>query len=87
MKPLKDRILIEKEEYTQTQGGIFIPSSVDEYDRPQNPRGKVLAIGTSIESNIKEGDVLMYAKNTEYPIEWEGKTLYFIRESNIIGIV
>lgn len=90
MKPLEDRILIEKivenldkdTGLEKTEGGIFMPVNTENYNKP-NPVGKAIAVGNKC-TEIKEGDTFVYARNSESEIEYEGKTHYMIRESHIL---
>ena len=86
MKPLGDRVILEEiEQETISSGGIIIPDSVQGYDKP-HPKGKIIAVGIKCESNIKEGDVVTYSKNTGMFYEIDGKDYIFIRESHIMYI-
>lgn len=85
MKPLKDRIIIKKEEFEKTEGGIFIPVSADPYNAP-HPTGTVISVGTTVEE-VKPGDRVIYSKNVGSEIELNGEKLFMILESHIIGIL
>jgi len=67
IKPLADRIVIKViDDAQQTSGGIFIPDSAKE--KPQ--KGEVVAVGTgkTLDSGekepmeVKEGDIVLFAK-------------------------
>ena len=82
IKPLADRIVIKViDDAQQTSGGIFIPDSAKE--KPQ--KGEVVAVGAgkTLDSGekepmeVKEGDIILFAKyagtdvkiaDTEYKI-------------------
>lgn len=85
MKPLKDRIIIEKEEFEKTEGGIFIPVSADPYNAP-HPIGKVISVGKDV-TDVKPGDRVLYAKNVESTIDYMGKKHTMILESHIFAIL
>ena len=84
MKPYKDLILIEKEEYTQTKSGIIIPTIADEFNKP-HPIGVIKAIGTTCSTDVKIGARVIYVRNCETQVDYLGDKLYFIRESHIIA--
>jgi chaperonin GroES len=67
LRPLHDRILIERvEEKEQKKGGIIIPDSAKE--KPQE--GKVVAVGngkrledgTTVPLDVKAGDRILFGK-------------------------
>lgn len=84
MKPYKDLVLIEKEEYTETKSGIIIPVSADEYNKP-HPIGVIIAVGTTCSPDVKVGTRVIYTRNCETQVDYLGDKLYFIRESHIIA--
>lgn len=84
MKPLKDLILIEKEDFTKTKSGLFIPQSADEYNKP-NPVGTIIAIGSGCSTDVRVGQKVIYGKNVESVVEYLSEKFYFIRESHIIA--
>jgi len=89
IKPLYDRILVERvEEDETTSGGIVIPSTAKE----KAQIGKVLAIGAGrITADgklaplaVKEGDSVFFAK---YVGTDAGDNQLIIREEDVLGIV
>lgn len=86
MKPFKDLILIEKEDFTKTASGLFIPQSADEYNKP-NPVANIIAVGSDCSDAVKVGQRVIYGKNVENVVEYLNEKFYFIRESNIIAEV
>ena len=89
IRPLYDRILVERvEEDETTPGGIVIPSTAKE----KAQIGKVLAIGAGrITADgklaplaVKEGDRVFFAK---YVGTDAGENQLIIREEDVLGIV
>ena len=90
-KPLGDRVIVEPESAEQTtKSGIVIPDSAQE--KPQS--GKVLKVGTgrttdegkTIPLNVKEGDIVIYAKYGGTELKVDGSDYLIIRESDILAI-
>jgi chaperonin GroES len=90
LEPVADRLVIkpiQREEVTK--GGIVLPDTVKE--KPQE--GEVLAVGPGrvsddgkrIATDIKVGDIVVYAKygGTEYTVDNE--ELMILRESDILA--
>ena len=77
LKPLHDRILVERiEEEEQKVGGIIIPDSAKE--KPQ--QGKVIAVGAGkadkdgkrIALDVKEGDTILFGKYSGQEVKVDG---------------
>jgi chaperonin GroES len=92
LKPLGNRLVIEPiEQEDITPGGIVLPETAKE--KPQ--KGNVLAIGPGerddngkrIPLDVKEGDVVLYAKYSGTEIKLDGKKLLILRESDILAIM
>jgi chaperonin GroES len=92
LKPLGNRLVIEPiEQEDITPGGIVLPETAKE--KPQ--KGNVLAIGPGdrdesgkrIPLDVKEGDVVLYAKYSGTEIKLDGKKLLILRESDILAIL
>lgn len=90
-QPLGDRVIIEPESSEQTtKSGIVIPDTAKE--KPQS--GKVISVGTGrvtedgkvVPVNVKEGDVVIYAKYGGTEIKVDGKEFLIIRENDILAI-
>ena len=89
IKPLYDRILVERvEEDETTPGGIVIPSTAKE----KAQIGKVIAVGAGRITTegplaplaVKEGDQVFFAK---YAGTEAGENQLIIREEDVLGIV
>jgi len=90
-KPLADRVIIEPTEAEQkTKSGILIPDSAQE--KPQT--GKVIRIGTgrvtedgkTVPMEVKEGDIVIYAKYGGTDLKEDGNELIILKESDILAI-
>lgn len=92
IKPIYDRILIQRLDEEVTSGGILIPQTVDE--KPN--KGKVIAVGsgrlcddgTLVPLVVKEGDLILYSKfagnGTEVKINNVEHIL--IKETDVLAI-
>lgn len=90
IRPLHDRVIIQRIEEHKTAGGIVIPETVG--DKPQ--RGKVVAAGPgkfedgSIRKlDVKVGDVVLFGKYSGTEVKVDGKDLLVMREEDIMGVV
>lgn len=92
IRPLHDRIIVERvEEETTTAGGIIIPDTAKE--KPQ--QGKVVAVGKGkitedgkvLPLDVKVGDKVLFGKYAGTEIKLEGKEYMMMREDDILGIV
>ena len=92
VRPLADRILVKREEPSETvRGGIIIPDTAKE--KPQE--GKVIAVGTGklddkgnkIPFNVKKGDRVLMPKYGGTEVKVDGKEYQIVREDDILGIV
>ena len=92
VRPLHDRIIIERiEETEQKVGGIIIPDTAKE--KPQ--QGKVIAVGTGrIEKDgkvtpldVKAGDKVLFGKYAGQEIKIDGQELLIVREEEVLGVI
>ena len=92
LKPLGNRVVIEPHEQEEiTAGGIVLPETAKE--KPQ--KGKVLSVGPGerddsgkyIPMDVKDGDMVLFAKYSGTEIKVEGKKLLILRESDLLAIV
>lgn len=87
LKILGDRVMIKVDEAPKTEGGIILPETAQ--TKPQ--QGTVIAVGegrytddrTLIAPDVKEGDVVLFAKYGGNEITDEGED-YKILESSLI---
>ncbi len=92
LKPLQDRILVQRvEEETTTKGGIIIPDSAKE----KPAEGKVVAVGAGkvsddgnrIALEIKAGDRILFGKYSGTEVKIEGTEYLIMREDDVLGII
>lgn len=92
--PLDDRIIIEVgDQATRTAGGLYIPDTVEEHDRPK--QGKVVAVGPGHYDrkgrlqplDVRLGDTVLFESYMASTINLDGRDLILLRESQLLGIV
>lgn len=93
IRPLQDRIIVERvEEETTTSGGIIIPDTVSK-EKPQEGKvvaagkGKVTPEGKVLPLDVKEGDLVLFGKYAGSEIKVDGKEYLIMREDDILGVV
>ena len=86
IRPLHDRVIIERLEERTTASGIVIPETSS--DKPQ--RGKVVAAGPGKYENgvlrkpdVKVGDQVLFGKYSGTEVKVNGKDLLVMREEDI----
>ncbi len=91
IKPLQDRILVERMEEEESVGGIIIPDTAKE--KPQ--KGKVIETGPGrkddkgslIGLELKSGDTVLFNKYAGTEIKVEGKEYLLMREDDVLAKV
>lgn len=92
LKPLQDRILVQRiEEEKTTKGGIIIPDTAKE----KPAEGKVVAVGNGkvgedgkrIAPEIKKGDRILFGKYAGTEVKIEGEEYLILREDDVLGII
>jgi chaperonin GroES len=92
MRPLRDRILVERiEEGEQRVGGIIIPDTAKE--KPQ--QGRVVAVGKGrvndkgdvFPLDVKAGDTVLFGKYSGTDIKIDGKEYLIVREDEVLGVL
>ena len=92
LKPLQDRILVQRvEEKATTKGGIIIPDTAKE----KPAEGKIIAVGAGkvgedgkrIALDVKKGDRVLFSKYAGTEVQIEGDEYLIMREDDILGIV
>ncbi|PLX90533.1 MAG: co-chaperone GroES [Desulfuromonas sp.] len=93
IRPLQDRIIVERiEEETTTAGGIIIPDTVSK-EKPQEGKviaagkGKVTPEGKVLPLDVKKGDLVLFGKYAGSEIKVEGVEYLIMREDDILGVV
>ena len=92
LKPLHDKVIVQKlEAQEKTSGGIVLPDSARE--NPQE--GKVIAVGPGLIDDkgqrkpidVKEGDLVLYAKYSGTEVKLEGEEYLILSEKDILAVV
>lgn len=91
LKPLADRIVVERIEEEVKKGGIIIPDTAKE--KPQH--GKVIAVGPGridekgnrIPMEVKKGDFILFGKYSGNEIKIDDKEYLIMREDDVLAIV
>ena len=93
LRPLHDRILVERieEDEEQKVGGIIIPDSAKE--KPQ--QGKVIAVGAGkadkdgkrIPLDVQNGDTILFGKYSGQEIKVDGNEYLIMREDEVLAVV
>jgi chaperonin GroES len=92
LKPLHDRILVQRiEEEKTTKGGIIIPDTAKE----KPAEGKVIAVGAGkigddgkrVVPEVKKGDRILFGKYSGSEIKIAGEEYLIMREDDVLGII
>jgi chaperonin GroES len=91
LKPLADRIVVERLEEETKKGSIIIPDTAKE--KPQ--QGKVISIGPGrvddkgnrIPMEVKKGDTILFAKYSGNEIKIDDVEYLIMREDDILAII
>ena len=92
VRPLHDRILVERlEEKENKRGGILLPETGKE--KPQE--GKVVAVGTGkvnddgkkVPLDVKAGDKILFGKYSGSEVKIDDKEFLIMREEDILAIL
>ena len=91
IRPLQDRILVERIEEEVKKGGIIIPDSAKE--KPQ--QGKVIAVGpgrvdekgTRIPMEVKKGDIILFGKYSGNEIRIGDDEHLIMREDDVLAVI
>ena len=92
IRPLRDRILVERiEEAEQRVGGIIIPDTAKE--KPQS--GRVIAVGKGrindkgqvFPLDVKEGETVLFGKYAGSEIKIDGREYLILREDDVLGVL
>lgn len=91
IRPLYDRVVVEREEELMSQGGIVIPQTAAE--KPS--RGKVVAVGPGkVLDNgdnravaVKKGDIILFGKYSGTEVKIDGNDYVVMREDDIMAVI
>ena len=92
IRPLADRILVKREEASETvRGGIIIPDTAKE--KPQEGRvvaagpGKVDDDGKRVGLEVKKGDLILMGKYAGTEVKIDGVEHLIMREDDVLAII
>ena len=92
IRPLHDRILVERlEEQEVKRGGIIIPDTAKE--KPQEGKviavgnGKILENGTKVALDVRVGDKILFGKYSGTDIKIDGKEVLILREDEVLAVL
>ena len=91
IRPLHDRVIIERIEERTTASGIVIPETAG--DKPQRGvvkaagPGKTAENGTLRKLDVKVGDKVLFGKYSGTEVKIDGKDLLVMREEDIMGVI
>ena len=92
IRPLADRILVKREEASETvRGGIIIPDTAKE--KPQEGRvvaagpGKVDDDGKRVPLEVKKGDLILMGKYAGTEVKIDGVEHLIMREDDVLAII
>jgi chaperonin GroES len=89
-RPLHDRVLLKRiEEKEQAKGGIIIPDTAKE----KPTEGEVISVGPGkmtddgkrIATDVKVGDIVVYARYAGTELKIDEEELVVVRESDILA--
>ncbi len=92
LRPLQDRILVERvEEAEKTKGGIIIPDTAKE----KPAEGKVVATGNGrvgedgkvIPMDLKVGDTILFSKYGGTDVKIDGIDYLIMRQDDVLGVI
>ena len=92
IRPLHDRILVERlEEQEVKKGGIIIPDTAKE--KPQE--GKVIAVGAGkvnedgkrLALDVKVGDKILFGKYSGSEVKVDDKDYLILREEDVLAVL
>ena len=92
LKPLGDRLIVQAiEEEQTTASGLVLPDTAKE--KPQ--KGKVIAVGTGrvlengqrVPLEVKEGDIVVFAKYGGTEIEIDGEEYVILSERDLLAVL
>jgi chaperonin GroES len=88
-KPVLNRVLIKQDEVeTKTKGGIIIPDTAKEKEKPRI--GTVIAVGPGKKDepmSIEVGDRIIYDEYGGTPITIENEEYVVLRENDILVVL
>ncbi|HPA15216.1 MAG TPA: co-chaperone GroES [Desulfobacterales bacterium] len=92
LRPLQDRILVQRlEEEKTTKGGIIIPDTAKE----KPAEGKIVSVGNGkigddgkrIPLELKVGNRILFGKYSGTEVKIEGEEYLIMREDDVLGVI
>ena len=92
LRPLSDRILVERvEEDEKTKGGIIIPDTAKE----KPAEGKIVATGNGrmgedgklLPMDVKVGDRVLFSKYGGTEVKIDGSDYLIMRQDDVLGVI
>ena len=92
LRPLQDRILVQRvEEENTTKGGIIIPDTAKE----KPAEGKVKAVGNGkvgddgkrVALEVKVGNRILFGKYSGTEVKIDGEEYLIMREDDVLGVI
>ena len=92
LRPLQDRILVQRvEEETTTKGGIIIPDTAKE----KPAEGKISAVGNGkvgddgkrVPLEVKKGDRVLFGKYAGTEVKVDGNEYLIMREEDVLSVI
>jgi chaperonin GroES len=92
LRPLQDRILVQRvEEEATTKGGIIIPDTAKE----KPAEGKIFAVGNGkvgddgkrVPLEVKKGDRVLFGKYAGTEVKVDGNEYLIMREEDVLGVI
>ena len=92
IRPLHDRVIVEREEEERTSaGGIVIPDTATEKPIRGKVRatgnGKILDDGSVRALDVKKGDKVLFGKYSGTEVQVDGEELLVMREDDIMAVI
>jgi len=90
LRPLHDRIIVQRLEESQRAGAIVIPDSAKE--KPQQGRvlaaglGKSTDDGTRLPLDVKPGDTILFGKYAGQEVSVDGVDYLIMKEDDVLAI-
>jgi len=90
IRPLHDRIIVQRVEAAAQSGHIIVPDSAKE--KPQ--QGKVIAAGNGryndegarVPLDVKAGDMVLFGKFTGQEVRLDGEDYLVMREDDVLAV-
>ncbi len=90
IRPLHDRIIVQRLETSEQLGHIIVPDSAKE--KPQ--QGKVIAAGNGryndegarVPLDVKAGDLVLFGKFTGQEVRLDGEDYLVMREDDVLAV-